>query len=317
MLPIFYSDQFLDHDTGAFHPENSGRLTAVVDALIHHPVGKQLEWRSPTPVDHQQRLHNAVNRVHAPQYLTQLQHLAEAGGGALDADTIVSPRSFDVAQLAASAWLDSVDYAHQHQTPSFALTRPPGHHALSERGMGFCLLSNAAIAAHHALTLSGVERVAILDWDVHHGNGTQAIVESHPQIAYCSLHEFPHYPGTGSATEVGQHQNVLNIPMAAGCDIRDYDLAVCEQALPFLAQWQPDILIVSAGYDASREDPLSRQNLQPEDYGRLTRRCLALTQAIAFGLEGGYQHRDLAACVVATLEACLAPEVAVASVPAP
>ncbi|MGF1535507.1 MAG: histone deacetylase [Elainellaceae cyanobacterium] len=310
MLPIFYSDQFLDHDTGAFHPENPGRLSTVVDALMHHPMAKQLEWRSPTPIAHQVRLHQAIHAVHTPEYLRQLQYLTEAGGGALDADTIVSSRSFDVAKLAISAWLDSVDYTHQHHRPSFALTRPPGHHALSDRGMGFCLLSNAAIAAHYALTLTGVERIAILDWDVHHGNGTQAIVETHPKIAYCSLHEFPHYPGTGSATEAGQHQNVLNIPMAAGCDVRDYDLAVRERALPFLAQWQPDILIVSAGYDASREDPLSRQNLGPEDYGLLTQHCLALTPAIAFGLEGGYNHRDLASSVVATLEACLAPEAA-------
>ncbi|MGF1514106.1 MAG: histone deacetylase [Elainellaceae cyanobacterium] len=305
MLPIFYSDQFLRHDTGAFHPENSGRLTAVVAALTQHPIAKQLAWRSPTPVAQGDRVRDAILAVHAPQYVSQLQRLARSGGGALDADTVVSPQSFDVAQLAVSAWLDSVDYAHQHQRPSYALTRPPGHHALADRGMGFCLLSNAAIAAHYALTLPGVGRIAILDWDVHHGNGTQAIVEANPHIAYCSLHEFPHYPGTGLASETGRHHNVLNIPMAAGCDVDDYDQALRDGALPFLRQWQPDLLIVSAGYDASREDPLSRQNLRPKDYGLLTQQCLDVTPAIAFGLEGGYAHRDLAACVLSTLEACL------------
>ncbi len=305
MLPIFYSDQFLDHDTGAFHPENAGRLTAVVAALKGLPFSGQLAWRSPTPVAQQERLRQAIDAVHAPRYLKQLQQVADAGGGPLDADTLMSSRSFEVAQLAVSAWLDSVDYAHQHQRPSYALTRPPGHHALSDRGMGFCLLSNAAIAAHYALTLPGIDRVAVLDWDVHHGNGTQAIVETHPQIAYCSLHEFPHYPGTGSAAETGQHNNVLNLPLKAGCDIQEYDLAMRDRALPFLEQWRPDLLVISAGYDASRADPLSRQNLRPADYGLLTRRCLALTSAIAFGLEGGYEHNDLAMCVSATLEACL------------
>ena len=234
-----------------------------------------------------------------------LQRLAAAGGGALDADTILSPQSFTVAQLAASAWLDAVDFSWQQRRPSYALTRPPGHHALSDRGMGFCLLSNAAIAAHYALTQPGVKRVAILDWDVHHGNGTQAVVEGHPQIAYCSLHEYPHYPGTGSASETGQHQNVLNIPMAAGSDGADYDAAFRDRALPFLQRWQADILIVSAGYDAGRADPLSHQSLCPEDYGAMTRHGLDVAKAIIFGLEGGYDHKELAACVTATIAACL------------
>lgn len=309
MLPIFYSDQFLDHDTGVFHPENSGRLTAVTKALTCHPLAHQLDWRSPTPVDlnnpARDRACQAIEVVHTAQHIDRLRHLAHSGGGAADADTVISARSFDVAHLAVSAWLDGIDYICQHSQPSYALTRPPGHHALPDRAMGFCLFSNAAIAAHYGLTKPGVERVAIVDWDVHHGNGTQAIVEHHPHIAYCSLHEYPHYPGTGSASETGQYQNVLNIPMSAGSDGSDYDAAFCDRVLPFLQRWQADVIIVSAGYDASRADPLSRQNLCPADYSRLAQQCLAVTPAVMFGLEGGYDHSDLAACVVATVEACL------------
>lgn len=309
MLPIFYSDQFLDHDTGAFHPENSGRLTAIVDRLTRHPLSAQIDWRSPTPIDQKNypkdRVHQAIGAVHTPHYIDKLQNLARSGGGAADADTVVSSRSFDVAQLAVSAWLDSIDYVCQHNQPSYALTRPPGHHALPDRAMGFCLFSNAAIAAYYGLTQPGIERIAILDWDVHHGNGTQAIVETHPRIAYCSLHEYPHYPGTGSASETGAYQNVLNVPMAAGSDGDDYNLAFYDRVLPFLQHWQANIIIVSAGYDASRADPLSHQNLCPADYNRLTQHCLAITSAVTFGLEGGYDHSDLAACVVATIEACL------------
>ncbi|MEO0406080.1 MAG: histone deacetylase [Cyanobacteria bacterium P01_A01_bin.135] len=304
MLPIFYSPQFLDHDTGLLHPENPGRLSAVVAELNRHPLAAQFDWRSPTSPE-ARSVEEAILAVHTPRYIEQLRAVAAAGGGSLDADTVVSPRSFEVAQLAVSAWLDAVDYSLQHRQPSYALTRPPGHHALADRGMGFCLLSNAAIAAHYALTQPGVERVAILDWDVHHGNGTQAIVEAHPQIAYCSLHEYPHYPGTGSATEVGQYDNVLNIPMPAGSGSQAYEAAMGERALPFLRRWQADILIISAGYDAGRADPLSHQTLAATDYGQLTQYCLELTPTAIFGLEGGYDHSELAACVAATAEACL------------
>ena len=305
MLPIFYSPKFLDHDTGAFHPENPGRLTAIVERLTQHSLSPRMDWRSPTPIA-QRPLQDAILAVHTPQYVEALRQLAARGGGALDADTPVSACSFEVAQLAVSAWLDAVDYSLQHHRPSYALARPPGHHALADQGMGFCLLSNAAIAAHYALEKNGVERVAILDWDVHHGNGTQAIVENHASIAYCSLHEHPNYPGTGSAEETGKYQNVLNIPMASGSDGQGYERAFCDRALPFLQKWDADMLIISAGYDASRADPLSRQNLRPADYGSLMQHCLEVTETIVLGLEGGYDHTDLADCVASTIEACLA-----------
>jgi acetoin utilization deacetylase AcuC-like enzyme len=304
MLSVIYSDDFLQHETGDFHPESPGRLTAIKTALEAAPWSQQLRWRSPTPSS-QRSVLNAVQRVHMPRYVEAVQTLAAQGGGYLDGDTPVSARSYEVALLAVSAWLDGVDLVLQTGEPAFVLARPPGHHALSGMGMGFCIFSNAAIAAYAALELPNVQRVAILDWDVHHGNGTQAIVETHPRLAYCSLHESPQYPGTGSATERGFHNNVLNIPMPRGSTMAEYQPAFAHQVMPFLQDFQPDLLIVSAGYDGAADDPLGGLALQPADYGRLTEHCLGLTRRIVFGLEGGYDFSAIAQSVLATIEPCL------------
>jgi acetoin utilization deacetylase AcuC-like enzyme len=304
MLPIVYSDQFLQHQTGAFHPERPERLTAIKAALDSSPWADSLEWRLPTPVSQRDPL-PILEQVHLPAYIQAVAELAQRGGGHLDADTIVSPLSYDVALLAVNAWLDGVDLVLQRQHPAFVLARPPGHHALPSQGMGFCLFSNAAIAAHYALTQPQIERVAILDWDVHHGNGTQAIVESHPQMAYCSLHQFPCYPGTGTAQETGVYGNVLNLPMTAGSTIADYKPLFEEQIMPFLKAFAPNLLIVSAGYDANADDPLASICLHPSAFGCFTQYCLGLTYRILFGLEGGYDLNALSQSVLATLEPCL------------
>lgn len=304
MLPVIYSDTFLLHKTGRFHPERPERLSATIAALKAAPWASQIEWRSPTPVE-QRPLMTELQRVHSQRYIEQVQQLAQTGGGYLDADTPVSPESYDVALLAVSAWLDGVDEVLAKQGPAFLLVRPPGHHAMSDRGMGFCLFSNAAIAAYYALEKPEVNRVAILDWDVHHGNGTQAIVENHPQIAYCSLHEYPNYPGTGKASERGAYNNVLNLPMESGSTLADYEPLFAEKIMPFLIDFQPDLLIVSAGYDANHDDPLSHISLKPDDYGIFTRHCLQLTRRVLFGLEGGYDLPALSQSVVATIGSCL------------
>jgi len=305
MLSVIYSEQFLEHKTGRFHPEKPERLTAIAAALKTASFASQIEWRSPSPVD-ETRVLAATKRVHSQQHIKTVQELAQGGGGRLDADTPVSPRSYDVALLAVSAWLDGVDAVLTTGQPAFVLARPPGHHAESDRGMGFCLFSNAAIAAYYALEQPGVERVAILDWDVHHGNGTQEIVENHPQIAYCSLHQSPCYPGTGEAWERGAYDNVLNLPLPPGSTLAAYRPLFESKVMPFLSSFRPDLLIVSAGYDANAADPLASIALQPQDYKLFTAYCLELTRAVVFGLEGGYDFTALSQSVVATLQQCLA-----------
>jgi acetoin utilization deacetylase AcuC-like enzyme len=297
-FPVFYSDLFAEHNTGAAHPENAGRLMAVVDALKRL---EKIRWMEPSSRD----VLPFVHHVHDAAYVNALKALANKGGGQLDADTVVSAKSYDLALLAVAAWLDGADWVKQYQQPAFALVRPPGHHAERARGMGFCLLSNAAIAAHYALNHLKVNRVAILDWDVHHGNGTQSLVENHPHIAYCSFHQQGAYPGTGAASERGLHHNVLNLPLSAGSQLADYQQRWEADAEPFLADFGADFMIVSAGYDATQADPLAGMSLQPDDYGWFTQVCMQLTPNILFGLEGGYDYRALAQSVAATIRSAM------------
>ncbi len=303
MFPVIYSDDFLQHQTGVFHPEKPARLTAIKSALTASRCGQQLDWRLPTSVLARDPLAWIAN-VHDRNYINEVRTIAANGGGTIDPDTLVSPQTYDVALLAVNAWLDGVDTVMATGEPAFVLARPPGHHADPYGGMGFCIFSNAAIAATYALA-QGAARVAILDWDVHHGNGTQSVVAKNPQIAYCSLHEFPHYPGTGRAEDTGEYGNILNLPMTAGSTIVEYRSSFDRQVMPFLGKFNPDLLIVSAGYDANYDDPLANICLQPEDFGIFTDYCLQLTRKIVFGLEGGYDFDSLGKSVVATIDRCL------------
>ncbi|NJM98810.1 MAG: histone deacetylase [Phormidesmis sp. RL_2_1] len=316
-FPVFYSHLFAGHNTGVGHPENAGRLTAVVDYLetcqtlasdsnlkndAHadshaYDWAEKISWIEPSNRD----VLEAVYLVHDAAYVRALKALASQGGGYLDSDTVLSAQSYDLALLAVAAWLDGIDWVWQHKTAGFVLARPPGHHAERDRGMGFCLLSNAAIAAHYARATLNINRVAILDWDVHHGNGTQALVSANPNIAYCSFHQSPAYPGTGQQRETGEHHNVLNLPLPPGADIRNYQSLWAEQAQPFFANFGADLMIVSAGYDANQADPLAGLSLQPEDYGWFTEVCMQFNVPILFGLEGGYDYDSLARSVAATI----------------
>ena len=313
-VPVFYSDLFLGHNTGQGHPENAGRLTAVVEHLkrIQKEAEKsprdevawsrKISWIEPSA----RSVIGPINRVHDVAYVDALKSFAEKGGGLLDSDTVVSEQSYDLALLAVAAWLDGVDWVAERNSPGFVLVRPPGHHAERAQGMGFCLLSNAAIAAHYALeSLANFNRVAILDWDVHHGNGTQSLTERDARIRYCSFHQSPAYPGTGAANETGLHENVLNIPMPPGSRLGDYQTLWALKARPFLDSFDPDLLIVSAGYDATAADPLASVALEPSDYGWFSRECLKITSKTLFGLEGGYDYRALAESVAATLRSAV------------
>jgi len=304
MLPVIYSDEFLKHDNGRFHPERPERLTAIVNALKAVPWADKINWHLPTPVATRSVM-PLLEKIHDSSYIKTVQAIARSGGGMLDADTPVSTHSYDIAMLAVSAWLDGVDQVLSTANPAFVLARPPGHHAERNAGMGFCLFSNAAIATYYALEQPSINRVAILDWDVHHGNGTQDIVQNDARIAYCSLHQSPCYPGTGKATEQGMHNNVLNLPMSPGSKLADYQPMFAQKVIPFFQNFQPDLLIVSAGYDANADDPLAEIALEPEDYGLFTNYCLQLTRRIVFGLEGGYHLTSLAKSVVATIASCL------------
>jgi acetoin utilization deacetylase AcuC-like enzyme len=304
MIPIFYSELFLEHQTGLGHPERPQRLKAIVQHLQQVPWANQLSWKTPTDCNQRDPL-PWILTAHDISYVDRVRTVAERGGGRLDPDTPISHQSYKAACLAVNAWLDGIDAVLAQHQPAFVLARPPGHHALPDQSMGFCLFANAAIAALYALAQPGMERVAILDWDVHHGNGTQAIVAHSSQIAYCSLHQYPFYPGTGAAQDRGPHHTILNIPMAAGSTIAEYEAQFHNQVLPFLRSFNPDLLIVSAGFDANRDDPLAEIDLQPQDYGPLATHCLSLTPNILFGLEGGYDLDSLAASVEATLAACL------------
>jgi acetoin utilization deacetylase AcuC-like enzyme len=310
MFPVIYSDEFLDHQTGVFHPEKPARLTVIKSALEQAKWANQLDWRSPTPTQTRSPL-PWIEKIHPTEYIQSVQQLsqrcrslAKPLGTRIDPDTPVSTKTYEVALLAVNAWLDGVDFALSTGEPAFVLARPPGHHAEPSGGMGFCIFSNAAIAATYALA-HGVDRVAILDWDVHHGNGTQTVAETNPRIAYCSLHEFPHYPGTGKATEHGMYNNILNLPMQAGSTIADYQPLFETKVMPFLTDFRPNLLIVSAGYDANHDDPLANISLKPQDFGVFTDYCLQVTRKIVFGLEGGYDFDSLGASVVATIERCL------------
>jgi acetoin utilization deacetylase AcuC-like enzyme len=301
MFPIIYSDEFLLHETGGFHPEKPGRLTAIKSAIERSKFASQIDWTLPTSIDIKSPL-PWIEKIHTAKYIRTVKQLSKQGGY-IDPDTPVSLKTYKVALLAVNAWLDGVDLAMKGK-PSFVLARPPGHHAEPSGGMGFCIFSNAAIAATYALE-HGAERVAILDWDVHHGNGTQAVVAQDARMAYCSLHEFPHYPGTGAAIERGVHKNLLNLPMKAGSTMADYQPLFETKVIPFLTAFRPDLLIVSAGYDANQDDPLANISLQPEDFGVFANCCLHVTRKIVFGLEGGYDFDSLGASVVATIGRCL------------
>jgi len=293
----------LDHDTGD-HVENANRLPAIDAELARQGLIDGRPEVSFGPADIAD-----VERVHNPWYVEAIERAAESGGGWLDHDTYLGPASFDVAMLAAGAAVAAVDAALEGKVErSFAIVRPPGHHATPERGMGFCLLNNLAIAVAHALS-RGLTRVLVVDWDVHHGNGTQDAFYATDQVLFFSVHQYPFYPGTGAANETGIGKGegyTINVPLPAGQRDETYLRHFDERLLPAAQDYRPELILISAGYDAHAHDPLGGMRLTESGFAALAERLSTLAADHANNrliavLEGGYDLPALARSVAATL----------------
>ena len=285
------------HYAGAGHPERPQRFESVLEALRHPDLAPLLKWVEAPPATRP-----PLERVHPASYIDRLEAMSGRGGGALDADTFLGPRSWESVLASAGVALAAVEQGIAAGT-AFGVTRPPGHHALADRAMGFCFLNNVVLAARHAQA-RGAARVLIVDWDVHHGNGTQALVERDAAIRFVSMHQYPWYPGTGAADERGVG-NVFNVPRPGGLPratyVRDF-LAGVDAAL---AGWSPDILLISAGFDSLAGDPLGEFTLEPDDIVQWTEALRARMgkRPVVGVLEGGYRRDLLAAGVAAHVRA--------------
>ena len=288
---------FEGHDPGLGHPERPARYSAVERAVV--ASGAPVEPASEAP-------RGDLEQVHDAAYLTAVERLAAAGGGHLDPDTAVNDVSFRAAALASGAAVAAVDAVVEGEVDrAFCGGRPPGHHAERARAMGFCLINHASVAAAHARR-SSAARVAILDWDAHHGNGTQAIFYDDPSVLYVSLHQWPFYPGTGAAAERGAGSGegtTVNIPVPAGIGEADYLELFDDVALPAVRAFAPDLLIVSAGFDAHRDDPLCSLRLTAGAFARMTESVADIGSGQVFVLEGGYDLDALEESVLAVLTA--------------
>src|SRR3954470_11581187 len=241
------------HDTGWGHPEHVGRLRAIPRALRDDPE----LFDALLHVEARHATEDELALAHDPKYIARVHDVVAAGGGQLDPDTIASPGSWNAARAAAGAVLGGVDMALDGRaTRSFCAVRPPGHHALRDRAMGFCLFGSVAVGAHYARTKHGADRVLVVDWDVHHGNGTQALVEHDPNIHFVSMHQWPWYPGTGAAEDRGPHRNVWNVPMRASLEPGEYVDALRNAIDAATVGFIPDLVLISAGFDSLAGDPL-------------------------------------------------------------
>ena len=298
---VYYHPLFVEHETGE-HPENKKRLIVAKRAL--EESGLELEWVTPEPAPVA-----AIARVHDADYIETIREVAEKGGAWMDADTVVSPKSYDAALLAAGSGLMAVKRALEAGQQAFLLVRPPGHHACRGRAMGFCLFNNIAVAAADAVAELGLERVLIVDWDVHHGNGTQAAFYGDPRVLFFSMHQAGHYPGTGMAREVGSDEGAgftVDVPLQEGAGDGAVRLAFDSLLLPLARAFRPQLVLVSAGYDPQDGDILGGLCFSQDAFqwmaATLKELCAEFGAAgpVCF-LEGGYVPDMQAKSIVATI----------------
>lgn len=296
-----YDPRFLNHDTGTGHPERPQRLSSTISYLE-----RQAWFTGLRPIAASLAPMEAIGRIHTAEYIAHARSEIASGVSYLDSrDVAVSSDSFEVAQLATGAALNLCDAVMAGQIRNgFSLARPPGHHAEAGEALGFCIFNNIAIAARHLQAVHGLERIAILDWDVHHGNGTQHSFDEDPSVLYISTHQYPFYPGTGAATETGIGAgigSILNCPLPAGSGAVEYELAFHEQILPKLHEFKPEFILISCGFDAHENDPLGSMELPTDFFGAMTAWMMEVADVHCAGrivslLEGGYDIEAMQSC---------------------
>ncbi len=303
-----YDPIYLKHDTGQ-HPENASRLEAIISYLEQTKLIHQL-----TPIKPRAASVEELSPVHHKQYISHIQEVAQNGGGWLDVDTVMSPDSYEAALYAAGGVIKASEAVMQGEIASaFALVRPPGHHATAAQARGFCLFNNVAIATKYTLEKYNLERIVIIDFDVHHGNGTQESFYDNSQVLYTSTHESPFYPGTGYIEETGSgiaEGTTVNVPLPAGCGDAEYLSVFEEIIIPVVRRFKPQIILVSAGYDCHWADGLAMMQITTTGFAQMTKIIKGLADELCSGrlvftLEGGYHLTALAASVKATFEVLL------------
>ncbi len=301
MTVIIYDDIYLKHDTGPDHPENSARIINTIEHLRSANCWQKLDIKKPRAATEAE-----VSAIHSTSQIVQIAEIASSGGGYLDPDTYVSSDSYEAALNAAGAPLTAIDLIMDKKVDNaFCLVRPPGHHATPESGMGFCLFNNVAIAAKYIQSRYSLDRIVIIDWDVHHGNGTQDAFYDDPSVMYFSMHRYPFYPGTGAEEETGKDSGsgfTINIPLSYNTEPQEY-LKFFEDILEKrIKPFNPQFILISSGFDAYRLDPISGLSLEASDYNKLTKLTQNVAKYCCDGrivscLEGGYHLLDLPKCI--------------------
>ncbi len=294
-LLLYYSDRFKEHETGS-HPESAERMDAMANALREEDLS--ITWRSPRMATREE-----LSLVHREEHIAKIESLAEKGGGYADPDTVVSPASFEIGSLSAGAGFAAVDSVCGGEgRRAFVVSRPPGHHALPQRAMGFCLFNNIALAARYAQTKYDVKNVMIVDFDVHHGNGTQDCFYEEASVFFLSTHQHPHYPGTGMKEERGKGEGegyTMNLPYPPATEPETIVNAIQDHLGQIAATFRPELVLISAGFDGHEKDPLGNWLLREPHYQQITKIILDFAQTHCGGkiisfLEGGYNLTSLA-----------------------